>query len=102
MCITINKQKTMEKEELEVEHAHIKKMLEDVNWFVNSKGFYSLPYQKKQLMTVKKAALETYLKTLSIELWGEETETVDLSQLMMAGIATAFNPSIPSVTSPKE
>lgn len=85
----------MEKKELEAEHAHVKKVLEDVNWFVNSKGFYELSYQKRQIYTAKKAALETYLKALSLELWGGETEVMDLTQLIMASMLSAF-PSSPT------
>lgn len=80
----------MEREELEKEHAHVKGVLAEVSESINSEGFYSLPYQKRQLQSVKKAALETYLKVLSVELWGEGTELVDMSQLVMASLATTF------------
>ena len=90
----------MDKEKLEQEHAHVKEVLDETSSFISSEKFYLLPFHKRQLLTVRKAALETYLKTLSLELWGSETDSVDLSQLMMAGLATAFSPTFPPVPSP--
>lgn len=86
----------MEKERLELEHAHVKEVLAEINDFISSDGFYGLPYPKRQLFSVRKVALEIYLKTLSVELWGEDYETVDLTQLMMAGLATAFPAPFPA------
>ena len=96
----IIKKEEMEKEKIELEHAHVKEVLGETSDFISSERFYSLPFGKQRLLTVRKVALETYLKTLSIELWGRETETVDLSQLMIAGLATAFNPTFPDVIPP--
>lgn len=98
----------MNREELEKEHTHVKEVLAEENDFVNSEEFYKLPDTKKRIHTVKKSALETYLKVLSIELWGSDNENVDFSSLMWAGLLGAafmppsFGSSITSVPSAEE
>lgn len=84
----------MNREELEKEHAHVKEVLAQENDFINSKEYFEQSDIVKNLHTVKKSALETYLKALSIELWGLDTAKFDLSSLMWAGLlGAAFSPS---------
>lgn len=91
----------MNKEQLEKEHAHVKEVLAEENDFVNSKEFYELPEMLRNLHTIKKSALETYIKALSIELWGVDNTKVDITSLLFAGLLgaafspTSFNNSIP-------
>lgn len=83
----------MNKEQTEQEHAHVKEVLAEENDFINSEDYYKLPEVKKRIHTIKKSSLETYLKALSIELWGGDDTNIDLSSLMWAGlIGAAFTP----------
>ena len=83
----------MNREQLEKEHAHVKEVLAEENDFINSKEYYEQSDVLKNLHTAKKSALETYLKTLSIELWGLETAKLDISSMMWAGLlGAAFSP----------
>ena len=85
--------KIMNREQLEQEHAHVKDVLAEENDFINSEDFYKLPETKKRLHNVKKSSLETYLKALSIELWGDEDCNIDMSSLLWAGLLGAvFTP----------
>ena len=98
----------MNKEQLEQEHAHVKEVLAEENDFINSEEYYKLTETKKRIHSVKKASLETYLKALSIELWGGENANVDMSSLMWTGLLGAaltpssFSPSFPSTTASEE
>ena len=80
----------MERDELKREHGHVKSVLSAVSDFISSDGYYALPYHKRQLYAARKASLETYLNTLSVELWGGEAETVDVSSLMLAMMSPAL------------
>ena len=98
----------MNKEQLEQEHAHVKEVLAEENDFINSEEYYKLYEIKKRIHSVKKSSLETYLKVLSIELWGDDDGSIDLSPLMWASLFSAaimppsFGSSIPSTTSSEE
>ena len=98
----------MNKKQLEKEHAHVKEVLAEENDFINSEEYYKLPEMKKRIHTIKKSSLETYLKALSIELWGGDEATLDISSLMFAGLLsaalspTSFGPNLPSVPKPGE
>ena len=98
----------MNKEQLEKEHAHVKEVLAEENDFINSEEFYKLPEMKKRIHSVKKSSLETYLKALSIELWGGDEANIDISSLMFAGLISAaltpssFSPNLPSVPTSEE
>ena len=99
----------MNRKQLEKEHAHVKEVLAEENDFVNSKEFFGLTDVMRNLHTVKKSALETYLKVLSIELWGSDTARIDMSSMLFAGlISSALSPSsfggsaIPSTHSSEE
>lgn len=97
----------MNKKELEQEHAHVKEVLAEVNNFINSAEFYKLPESKKRIHNIKKSSLETYLKVLSVELWGKDDENTDLSPLMWASLfAAALTPPtyscFPTVPSSEE
>ena len=98
----------MNREQLEKEHAHVKEVLAEVNDFINSEEFFALPELKKRIHNIKKSSLETYLKVLSIELWGSDNESIDMSSLMWAGLLGAmftpssFGSSLPSVPSSEE
>lgn len=92
----------MNKEQLEQEHAHVKEVLAEENDFVNSEEFYRLSEMQKRIHTIKKSSLETYLKALSIELWGGNEANIDISSLMWAGLfgaalaPSSFGTSLPS------
>ena len=76
----------MNKEQLEKDVESAKKALADVTDFVNSKEFYELPENKKNLHQVRKSSLETYIKTLCTELWGGEDVKIDMSSFLWAGL----------------
>ena len=94
----------MNKEQLEQEHAHVKEVLAEENDFINSEEYYKLPETKKRIHNVKKTSLETYLKAISVELWGGDNGSVDMSSLMWAGLIGAaltppsFSNNLPSVS----
>ena len=98
----------MNKKQLEQEHAHVKKVLAEINNFINSEDYYNLPDKRKTIYNVKKSALETYLKALSTELWDENNGSMDLSALMWTSLlGAAFAPSsfgskLPSAPAPAE
>lgn len=98
----------MNKEQLEQEHAHVKEVLAEENDFINSEEFYKLPETKKRIHNVKKSSLETYLKALSIELWGGDDSNIDFSSLMWAGLLgaaltpPAFSTPLPKISSTEE
>ncbi|MBR0166134.1 MAG: hypothetical protein IJQ13_04570 [Prevotella sp.] len=99
----------MNKKQLEKEHAHVKEVLAEENDFINSKEYFELSDMMRNLHTVKKSALETYLKVLSIELWGKDTSRIDMSSMLLAGlISSVLSPSnfggsaIPSTHSSEE
>ncbi len=98
----------MNREQLEKEHAHVKAVLVEENDFINSEEFYKLPEMKKSIHNVKKSSLETYLKALSIELWGGEDDNIDISSLMWAGLlgaaftTPAFSKPLPSTPTSEE
>ena len=98
----------MDKKQLEKEHEHVKEVLAEENDFINSEEYYKLPEMKKRIHTIKKSSLETYLKALSIELWGGDEANIDISSLMWAGLLgaalapSAFGPSIPNVPTSEE
>lgn len=80
-------------------------MLQEVSDFINSEEYYKLPETKKRIYNVKKSSLETYLKALSVELWGGDDANIDISSLMWAGLLGAafappsFGSSLPSAPS---
>ena len=84
----------MNKEQLEQEHAHVKEVLAEECDFINSEEYYKLLETAKRIHAVKKSSLETYLKALSIELWGGDNASIDMSSLMWAGLlGAALSPS---------
>ena len=98
----------MNKEQLEQEHARVKEVLAAENDFINSEEFYKLPETRKRIHTIKKSSLETYLKALSLELWGGDDANLDVSSLMWAGLLGAaltppsFGSSLPSIPASEE
>lgn len=80
----------MNREQLEKEHAHVKEVLAEVNDFINSEEYYRLTEAQKRIHAIKKSSLETYLKVLSIELWGSDNENIDTSSLMWASLIGAM------------
>lgn len=75
----------MDRESLLKDHAQLlERLIEEIK-FINSEEFYRLPNDSRKLHEMKRASIETYIKTISIELWGTN-ESIDITSILMASL----------------
>ena len=93
----------MDRESLLKDHAQLlERLIEEIK-FINSEEFYRLPNDSRKLHEMKRASIETYFKTISIELWGAN-ESIDITSILMASIFGGMlnnNYSLPEIKQPE-
>lgn len=93
----------MDRESLLKDHAQLlERLIEEIK-FINSEEFYRLPNDSRKLHEMKRASIETYIKTISIELWGAN-ESIDITSILMASIFGGMlnnNYSLPEIKQPE-
>lgn len=93
----------MDRESLLKDHAQLLERLIDEIKFINSEEFYRLPNDSRKLHEMKRESIETYIKTISIELWGAN-ESIDITSILMASIFGGMfnnNYSLPEIKQPE-
>ena len=93
----------MDRESLLKDHDQLlERLIEEIK-FINSEEFYRLPNDSRKLHEMKRASIETYIKTISIELWGAN-ESIDITSILMASIFGGMlnnNYSLPEIKQPE-
>lgn len=80
---------------LKLEHSEVKVRLAELVDFINSEEYYKLNDREKVVLSMQRSGMETYIKALSIRLWGNE-EVPSYSMLMGSLLASMMVPTMPT------
>lgn len=88
----------MDKEKLELEHAHVKERLAELVDFINSKEYYKQADKEKQLIATQRSGMEMYINALSLRLWGKSECSPSFSSILPLLMSTILLPTISNPT----